>query len=699
MYYPYFMKFKTLLANLLVLIVVSVNALGAVAPPQLRCVSVNAVGNATLTWLPPSDPGNEFLNYEIFVSNTIGGPYTSVVVTGLASTQYSDLVNDANVNSYYYFIQSVFNDGSGPVSSVSSDTGKTMLPIFMTVSDSTNIISWDPVFNPDLPTSGGTYDVFRRIGTSGIYSQIASTPYGTELNNDTFKVCSDMISYRIDISDGSGCVSSSAILADLFEDNTPPATPVYDSITVDGASQEVNLGWKASTSPDTRGYIILYWIKATSSYVIRDTVMGINNTSYAETLLSIDPGDEFEQYTVSAFDSCFHPNANTSPAANEQRTIHLKIIPNNCENTVTLQWTPYINWTDLDGYEILVSVNGDPYQSALTLSATDTSYTHQKTNDLAIYCYKIRAFNTSKSKTTTSNIKCSIANSLVIPSRQYFKKVTVVENKSVHIESLTDTTLPVNEYVLYRSLEKINNFFEVNRIPFANSPIIEMNDFEANVDETSYFYRVGIIDTCGSLMFISNAANTIFLEGSMDDDSLDVTLQWNDYIGWDSVGSGVGKYLIYRLVDGKREVIDSVDRFITRYTYPIKENVTLGANFCFEIEAIEADGNKYLYSDTALSNQICFTKNLNVFVPTAFRPGGANPVFTPVISFGELASYQMVVYDRWGSEVFKTTNIDQGWDGTVNGNESGFGAYVYFIQISNFTGASYQKRGTVILLR
>ena len=70
-----------------------------------------------------------------------------------------------------------------------------------------------------------------------------------------------------------------------------------------------------------------------------------------------------------------------------------------------------------------------------------------------------------------------------------------------------------------------------------------------------------------------------------------------------------------------------------------------------------------------------------------------------MVSFGEIATYSLVVYDRWGHQVFETKDVFLGWDGKINGNDAEFGAYVYVINVSNFTGATYQKSGTFVLLR
>ena len=692
-------KFKQIFnwAILMISLFVSQVSIAAVGAPDLRCASVGSNGVVTLTWIAPADPANEFLNYIVYSSNTLGGPYTPTNVLGITTTSFTDVLS-ANVTSLYYYMETRYDDGSGPTNSLPSNTAQTILPIFATTTDSTCTLTWDPLFTPNIPSSTSIYTVFRRIGITGPFLSIGTANYGTETYDDIFKVCSDSIFYRIDIADQIGCVSSSAILEDLFEDKTVPAPPVIDSVTVNPITNQVDIEWKPSTSPDTEGYEIYWFVKITSGYQLQSTQLGRFNTSYTEIAPAVDPELDNQMFTVAAFDSCSPPNS--SAGVSEHRTVYLTIVPNNCENTVTLNWTPYLEWLDLSGYEILVSVNNGPYQVAISLADTDTTYTHSKTNNLDIYCYKIRAFSTGNARTSTSNEVCAFSNSLVVPKKQYFKQITVENNSFMHIVSLTDTTLPVEKYVLMRSLEPVFNFYEVDRINFKNSEIIEFDDYESNVTETPYFYRIGIIDTCGLITYVSNPANSMFLKGSMSNDSLIVDLNWNAYTSWDTVNSGVANYNIFQVLDGNRKLIETVNRNTTDYRFTISNNIEDGAKFCFEIEAREDSGNVFNQADTALSNRVCFTRNINVFVPNAFRPNGIeNPVFKPVISFGNLSTFQMIIYDRWGQIIHETTDIEAGWDGNSKGETAPFGAYVYYIKISNFAGSTFTKKGSFVLLR
>ncbi len=67
-----------------------------------------------------------------------------------------------------------------------------------------------------------------------------------------------------------------------------------------------------------------------------------------------------------------------------------------------------------------------------------------------------------------------------------------------------------------------------------------------------------------------------------------------------------------------------------------------------------------------------------VFVPNAFSPDGnyTNDVFE-VHSPCPFVSYQLQIFDRWGSQVFGTTDPAAGWDGRLKGQVCQIGMYVY----------------------
>ena len=66
------------------------------------------------------------------------------------------------------------------------------------------------------------------------------------------------------------------------------------------------------------------------------------------------------------------------------------------------------------------------------------------------------------------------------------------------------------------------------------------------------------------------------------------------------------------------------------------------------------------------------------FVPNGFSPNsdGRNDEFK-VFTNCMMTDFELSVYDRWGNRVFTTTDVNQGWDGTINGREATVGVYVW----------------------
>ncbi len=57
------------------------------------------------------------------------------------------------------------------------------------------------------------------------------------------------------------------------------------------------------------------------------------------------------------------------------------------------------------------------------------------------------------------------------------------------------------------------------------------------------------------------------------------------------------------------------------------------------------------------------------------------------------------IFDRWGRQVFTTTNAGVGWDGTLNGRTLETGVYVWMAMGVDVNGRTVQQKGTVVLVR
>jgi gliding motility-associated-like protein len=87
----------------------------------------------------------------------------------------------------------------------------------------------------------------------------------------------------------------------------------------------------------------------------------------------------------------------------------------------------------------------------------------------------------------------------------------------------------------------------------------------------------------------------------------------------------------------------------------------------------------------------------NVFTPNNAGPYGENNVF--YIKTEYLSAWSIVIFDRWGKEIYKSSNPQQYWDGkTEGGGEAPSGVYYYIIN-ATCQGTTYKKDGFVQLIR
>jgi gliding motility-associated-like protein len=99
--------------------------------------------------------------------------------------------------------------------------------------------------------------------------------------------------------------------------------------------------------------------------------------------------------------------------------------------------------------------------------------------------------------------------------------------------------------------------------------------------------------------------------------------------------------------------------------------------------------------------KIDVSNDVVIAIPKAFTPNGDNLNDILKIQYGAgLKTFNFLkIFNRWGNIVFQTTNLNQGWDGNVNGNPQEMDAYTYFISYITYKDEAVSKTGSFILLR
>ena len=89
------------------------------------------------------------------------------------------------------------------------------------------------------------------------------------------------------------------------------------------------------------------------------------------------------------------------------------------------------------------------------------------------------------------------------------------------------------------------------------------------------------------------------------------------------------------------------------------------------------------------------------YIPNSFTPNGdgLDDLFVVVSPDNTSTEFKVVVYDRWGAELFRFNNLDKGWDGRYKNALVQEGVYTYEITIIDDQKNSIDEIGRISLIR
>lgn len=674
------------------LLAITLRSWALVPSPQMRCVSVLPGGDVTLSWTPTTDPGGQFNAYMVYTSGALGGPYTlldSIFVIGQST--YTHVGANANTASVYYYIRTRCNCGTLQLAPA-LDTVHSMLLNVTNPGNGTAVLSWNSIASPPIASSTGIYNVYEEY-PAGTWRQIGSTTHSPYI--DTILECNAAINFRIEIADGTGCVSVSSVNGGVFRNMIAPAIPVVDTLSIDDNNHAM-LSWNVSPSADVAAYIVYRFTGGI--WVAIDTIHGINNTSYTYTASTAGAG--VEQYRLNAYDTC----GNICPLGPVAKTIHLSATNNICDHSAILSWTTYGSrlGTGIAGYNVYestVSPTG-PYSYIGSTGAGVMTFTQTGLPPNQLYYFKVIAFDSSGVKTVSSNRYTFYSAAPIPPNFSYLRKASVTAPDKITITCHIDVAASTLNYKLLRSTDDVT-YTQIATLPRSTSTPIMYTDTHVHTDDFSYYYKIINVDSCGFDGMVTNVGRTMLLKVMGNSDNHTNDLVWNDYESW--LGT-VMSYNIYRGIDG---VIDPApianvpfsNAGTNYYTDYISAILNGQGVFNYYIEAVEGMGNPYGFSDNSYSNTANAYQDPQVFIPNAFKPSGVNSVFIPVTTYVGITEYSLDIFNRWGLKVFSTTNQDEGWDGTRGSEKCELGVYVYLLRFRTSKGDYMEMKGTVTLLR
>ena len=119
-----------------------------------------------------------------------------------------------------------------------------------------------------------------------------------------------------------------------------------------------------------------------------------------------------------------------------------------------------------------------------------------------------------------------------------------------------------------------------------------------------------------------------------------------------------------------------------------------------------ADAGNYhvLISDAndcySLLDSITVDSALNCIEMTnTFTPNNDGVNDTWNLDFSNYSEVNLVIFNKWGSEIASFTDLVFSWDGTYNGNDLPAGTYYYIIQLTQSTGSLINQSGPITIIR
>ena len=205
-------------------------------------------------------------------------------------------------------------------------------------------------------------------------------------------------------------------------------------------------------------------------------------------------------------------------------------------------------------------------------------------------------------------------------------------------------------------------------------------------------YTVRLTDVCSNASPESSAACPALLTASAaDPDGRTATLTWSAFTG--PAPAQPATYTLQRLAaDGT--VLSTVAVNGTSYT-----DLTPPTDHQVLRYRLQIGGAGLPLGTFSYSNSASVTRQPTLTIPTAFTPNGDGLNDVLEVKGRYLRNYTFVVVDRNGQEVFRGTQRNEAWDGSIRGHAPVPGAYVWRFQQENEDGKSFIATGSVTILK
>lgn len=89
----------------------------------------------------------------------------------------------------------------------------------------------------------------------------------------------------------------------------------------------------------------------------------------------------------------------------------------------------------------------------------------------------------------------------------------------------------------------------------------------------------------------------------------------------------------------------------------------------------------------------------NIYIPQAFTPNGDGINDVVEVFAVNPKLFSMKIYNRWGEQVFESTDVNKKWDGIYKGENCPVDSYSYILDVTLQNDKQYHKQSSILLLR
>ncbi|MBK7429068.1 MAG: gliding motility-associated C-terminal domain-containing protein [Saprospiraceae bacterium] len=405
-----------------------------------------------------------------------------------------------------------------------------------------------------------------------------------------------------------------------------------------------------------------------------------------------DPNGQVEIYYVLAMDACDIKG----PFDNFHNTMLLNVVTDPCTREAILTWNPYLNWANgLDAYEIFVSIDGAA--PVLVDTTIATRFVYGGLDDDRDYCFTVVARESVTNNRASSTVSCFRSQVIQPVGDLCLELVTVELNGDVTLNWRINSNAALQRVRILSGSSPDNLdqviFEETNPVFTSNNQTF--TDTRGLAGAGIVYYRIETIDNCGDNVS-SNLFPTIFLSGAVLPGRQNRAFWEQD----STQGQSVLDHEIFRVEGSNIIFISRLNAAAFEFTESLSGPATGNTQFCYVlISNLEQECTGVLPLRSQ-SNVHCVEQNSTLLFPNALVPGGFNDEFKPVILYREsINSYELHIFDRYGGQVFTTSDPDTAWKGTKGGKELPLGAYSYRVKATQTSGRIIEQTGTVFLVK